>query len=131
MSLFANVPGWIITIPDHLKTQEMCDETVRMEPRSLTYVPNRFKTEEMYSEAVRRETYTLWCVPDHLKRQEMCEEVMRVRLISLIIRHLWASFVKLIYYAFSTKEIIYKSKNERKRYEDGNIKKCSVKNNLF
>ena len=30
---FENVPRWITEIPDHLKTQEMCDEAVGIEPR--------------------------------------------------------------------------------------------------
>ena len=27
--------SWIVTIPDHLKTQEMCDEAVRMNSLSF------------------------------------------------------------------------------------------------
>ena len=77
MRLFANVPVWIREIPEHLKTQEMCDEAVDMEPCSLAYVPYCFKTEEMCKEAVRREPYTLPYVPDHFKTQEMCNEAMR------------------------------------------------------
>ena len=38
--------SWIVTIPDHLKTQEMCDEAVRTNSLSLVYVPDRFKTQE-------------------------------------------------------------------------------------
>ena len=37
--------SWIVKIPDHLKTQEMCDEAVDIEPLSyaLAYVPDHFK----------------------------------------------------------------------------------------
>ena len=42
MSLFANVPRWIWEIPEHLKTQEMCDDAVEIEPHSLAFVPERF-----------------------------------------------------------------------------------------
>ena len=49
-------------IPDHLKTQEMCDEAARMERYSLEVVPDRFKTQDMCSEAVRREPFTLYYV---------------------------------------------------------------------
>ena len=64
---YENVSCWIREITGHLKTQEMCDEAVRMEPRSLAYIPDRFKTEEMCNKAVRREPYTLSHVPDHFK----------------------------------------------------------------
>ena len=70
MALFVNVPCWIREIPEHLKTQEVGDEAVNMEPYSLEYVLDRFKTEEMCKEAVCREPYTLRHVPDHFKMQE-------------------------------------------------------------
>ena len=59
MSLLEIVPIWIREIPDHLKTQEICNEAVDIEPLSLAYVPNRFKIQEMCLGAVRRESYTL------------------------------------------------------------------------
>ena len=34
---------WIVTIPDHLKTQEMCNEVVRTESLPLGYVLDDFK----------------------------------------------------------------------------------------
>ena len=77
MFLFANVPEWIKEIPGHLKTQEICDETVLMEPYSLEFVPGRLKTQEMCNEAMCREPNTLKFVPGHLKTEEMCNEVMR------------------------------------------------------
>ena len=79
MSLFTNVLGWIKEISGHLKTEETCDEAVRMEPYSLEFVPDHLKTEEMCKEAVHRDPYILRYVPDHLKTQEMCEEVIHVR----------------------------------------------------
>ena len=39
--------SWIVTIPDHLKTQEMCSKAVDLEPFSLAYVPDLFKTQKM------------------------------------------------------------------------------------
>ena len=39
--------SWLVTIPDHLKTQETCDEAVDIEARSLAYVPDPFETQEM------------------------------------------------------------------------------------
>ena len=49
---YGNVPAWIREIPDHVKTQEMCDEAVGIESYLLEIVPDRFKTEEMCNEAV-------------------------------------------------------------------------------
>ena len=39
MSYYENVQRWIREIPGRLKTQEMCEEAVWIEPRSLTFVP--------------------------------------------------------------------------------------------
>ena len=71
-----NITSWIITIPDHLKTQEMCNEAVRTEPLSLTYVPDCFKTQEMCNNAVRNKLCMMLFVPDHFWMQEMCNEIM-------------------------------------------------------
>ena len=54
----------------------MCDEAMRMEPRSLEFVPDRFNIERMCNVAVTREPYNLWHAPDHLKAREMCKEAM-------------------------------------------------------
>ena len=35
MALYEAIPPCITEMPDHLKTQEMCNEAVRIEPRSL------------------------------------------------------------------------------------------------
>ena len=48
MSLFANVPRWIREAPGYLKTREMCDEAVRVEPFSLEFVPDCLKTEDVH-----------------------------------------------------------------------------------
>ena len=44
MSVLEIFPIWIREIPDHLQTQEICNEAVDIEPLSLAYVPNWFKT---------------------------------------------------------------------------------------
>ena len=44
----------------------MCDETLRMEPRSSEFVPNYLKMQRMRNEEVHREPYTLGYAPDHL-----------------------------------------------------------------
>ena len=56
--------SWIVTIPDHLKTQEMCNEAMCIEPPLLVYVPDRFKTEKMCNGAVCNKLCILF-VPDH------------------------------------------------------------------
>ena len=52
--VYENVPRWIREIPGHLKTQDMCGEAVRKEPRSLAFVPDGLKTEKVCNEAVGR-----------------------------------------------------------------------------
>ena len=48
-------------------TQGMCDEAIRIEPRSLAFIPDHFKTQEMCNEAVEEDPCTLEFVPGHLK----------------------------------------------------------------
>ena len=55
MSLFVNVPGWLIEIPEHLKTQEMCDEAVGIEPCSLVFVPDHLQTQEICDAIARKD----------------------------------------------------------------------------
>ena len=69
--------SWIVTIPDHLKTQEMCNEAVRIKPFSLAYVSDRFKTQEMCNETVRKKLCMMLFVHDYFWTQEMCNETMR------------------------------------------------------
>ena len=96
---YDNVSRWIREIPGRLKTQEMCDEAVWIEPCSLSFAPVHFKTEDLCIKAVRGNPYTLdyvpdytmtekirnkyvknmyknpaafFLVPDHFKTQEMC-----------------------------------------------------------
>ena len=40
-------PLLLVEVPDHLNTQEMCKEVVRIEPIFLAFVADCFKTEEM------------------------------------------------------------------------------------
>ena len=43
----------------------------------LAYVPDHFKTEEMCNEAVLVDPWLMYDVPDYLKTQEMCNEVVK------------------------------------------------------
>ena len=88
--------------PEHLKTQEMCDEAVRIESLSLAYVPDHFKNtrnvqwgsvqqvmhdvvypwpfleQEMCNEIMRTMPNAFYCIPDDFKRQKMCIKAIEV-----------------------------------------------------
>ena len=74
---YENFPVWIRKIPDHLITQEICNEAVRIEPHLFEVVLHRFKTHEMCNDAMLREAFTLYCVSEDLKNQEICNEAVR------------------------------------------------------
>ena len=42
-------------VPDHFKTQEMCDKAVTFNPYTLRFVPDHFKAQEMCDAAVRED----------------------------------------------------------------------------
>ena len=46
MSLLEITPVWIRDTPDNLKTREMCNEAMRIDPYSLTIVPDCLKTQK-------------------------------------------------------------------------------------
>ena len=77
MSYYENISRWKKEIPGCIKTQEMCDEAVGFEPRSLAFVPDSFKIEDICNNAVGRDAYTLVHVPDHLMMQEMRNKAIR------------------------------------------------------
>ena len=58
--------------------QEVYDEVVAPSPYKLQFVPDHFKTQEMCNNAVREGTYSLRFVPDHLKTQEMCDNAVDI-----------------------------------------------------
>ena len=64
-------------VPDHLKTQEMCNETMCITPEAFHLIPNRFKTQEMCIKAIEADPSFLQIVPDHFKMQRMCEAVQK------------------------------------------------------
>ena len=75
-------------VPDHLKTQEMCDEVVAHNLSNLRFVPDHFKIQEVcddaalmdrgmifitYDEVLLRLPSVLFSlISGHLKTQEMC-----------------------------------------------------------
>ena len=68
---YENVPEWIKETLGHIKTQEMCNEVVHMEPCMLEEVPNCFKTRSMCEGAVEKIPSVLSHVPDYFKTPEM------------------------------------------------------------
>ena len=65
---YESVPRWIREIPEHFKTQEMCNEIVGQFSYALRYVPNHLKTQEMCSQAVRNNR-AVFFVPDWFDQQ--------------------------------------------------------------
>ena len=79
-------------IPDHLKTQETCNEAVAHNLSNLRFVPDHFKTQEMCDDAALMDTGMIFItsngillrlpsvlfsfIPDCLKTQEMCEKAV-------------------------------------------------------
>ena len=70
LELYLLLMSGLFFIPDHLKTQEMCNKEVDIEPCLLALVPDHLKTEEMCNKAVRWKSYTLRYVPDWFVTQE-------------------------------------------------------------
>ena len=60
-------PLLLVCVPDQHKTQELCNEAVRIKPILLEWVPDRFKTQDMCKKAVEKDPSMLKYVPDHLK----------------------------------------------------------------
>ena len=78
MSFYESIPRWIIETPDHLKTQEMCNEAVDIGSYLLVYVPDHFKTQKMCDETMRNKPFSLGFVPDHFKTIDMCKEAVNI-----------------------------------------------------
>ena len=66
-------PDILEFVPDHLKSQEMCNKAVEEEGRcQLCNVPDHFKTQEMCDAAVDEDPYTLKFVPYQIYDEVMC-----------------------------------------------------------
>ena len=70
--IFEKNPWAFIHVPNHLKTQEMCEIAVNRNPDALLYVPDHLKTQEMCERAVEQDPWMIEDVPDKYKTQEMC-----------------------------------------------------------
>ena len=67
-------PCSLAFVPDHFKTQEICNKAVCMEPFLLKYVPDYLKTQEMCEKNVWLRG--LYYVPDHRKTQGVSEKAV-------------------------------------------------------
>ena len=67
-------PWSLYDVPDHFKTQKICEKVVKDDAYFLQFVPDFLKTQEMCNKAVRIEPILLVCVSDHFKTQEMCDK---------------------------------------------------------
>ena len=67
MSLSEFFSRLMIEVPDHIKSQVLCNEAVEEDPCFLAYTPDRLKIQEMCNRAVPRKPYTLRCISEHLK----------------------------------------------------------------
>ena len=65
------MPSWIVTIPDHLKTQEMFDGAVHNKLCMMFFVPDHFWMQEMCNEIMRTMPNVFHRIPDHFKTQKM------------------------------------------------------------
>ena len=70
--MYESIPCWIVETPDHLKTQQMCDKTMCLNPLSLPYVPDHLQMQEMCDAAVREDSCAL-----EVETQETCDGVTR------------------------------------------------------
>ena len=64
-------------VPDHLKTQEMCNQAVRNNPAVFFLVPDRFKTQDLCIKAVEADPWQLKEISDYFKTQNMCDKAIK------------------------------------------------------
>ena len=53
-ALAANVPEWIKVVPEHLRMQEVLNKTVCNNPYALRHVPDFLKTQKMCDDTVEK-----------------------------------------------------------------------------
>ena len=95
MSFCEDIPRWIKQVPKHLKTQEMCNEEVGIEPCSLVQVLDHFKTGEMCNDAVEKDPYRLGDVPVRYRMARVFEKIIERYPGALIHAPNWLKTVKM------------------------------------
>lgn len=73
-------PLMIEFVPDDMKTSQMCHDAVKIISRLLEFVPNNIKTYKMCKHAVKQDSTLFVFVPDALKTVEMCKQVIKCNL---------------------------------------------------
>ena len=63
--------SFLTLVPDDIKTQEMCNEAVRIDPWLLHDVSDYLKTQEMCNEAIKKASWLLFDVPDRFRNLRM------------------------------------------------------------
>ena len=76
-------------VPDHFKTQEMCNKAVNIKSLLLVHVPGSFKTQEMCIKVVEADPLSLVNVLDRLKTREMCDAAVKDDAFSLVCVSNW------------------------------------------
>ena len=62
---------WVLEdVPDHFKTQEICERVVENKPETFQFIPNHFKTQEICDKAIKVDSSSLQYVPDWFVRRE-------------------------------------------------------------
>ena len=70
MGVYNLIAYWINEVPNHLKTQEICNEVVSIYPCLLEHVPDHLKTQEMCDKVFWEHTFSLEYVPDWFVTQQ-------------------------------------------------------------
>ena len=63
-------------IPDHLITQEICEEVMCTMPVVFFLISDRFKMLVLCIKALEMDPWHLYDVPYHLKTQKMCDDAV-------------------------------------------------------
>ena len=62
-------PRMLRHVPDHFKTQEICNNAVEKNPQALQDVPFHFKAQEMGEKAVEKTSWVLEIAPDSVRHR--------------------------------------------------------------
>ena len=64
-------PSFLTLVPDDLKTQEMCNEAVRIDPWPLYDVSDNLKSQEICNEAIEKASWLVFDVSDRFRNLRM------------------------------------------------------------
>ena len=75
---YESFPRWLREIPEHLKTEEMCNKAMAQFPYALYYVPDYLKTKKMCDDAIYNNPAVLFLILDRSKTKDMCIKALEV-----------------------------------------------------